>query len=53
MGNALETTKYTLEEYLSQLETGRFEYYKGNIITCEEYTSITHNQVIQNVADTT
>jgi Uma2 family endonuclease len=51
MSKALETTRHTLEEYLSQQETGRFEYYKGNIITCEEYTSLAHNQIVQNVAD--
>lgn len=51
MGKALETTKHTLEEYLNGPEAGRFEYYKGNIITCEEYTSINHNQIVLNVAD--
>jgi Uma2 family endonuclease len=57
MGDALLKTKthYTLEEYEALVRNAgrgeRYEYSNGIIIPLNEYTTLRHNQVIQNAAD--
>ncbi len=57
MGDALLKTKthYTPEEYEELVRNAgrgeRYEYYNGIIIPLEAYTTLPHNQVVQNAAD--
>ncbi|MBD0258122.1 MAG: Uma2 family endonuclease [Cytophagales bacterium] len=57
MGDALlKKTYYTLEEYEELArnagEGERYEYCDGMIIPMAEYTTDSHNQIVQNAADT-
>lgn len=57
MGDALLKTKahYTFEEYEELVrnarEGERYEYYNGMVLPLEAYTTLPHNQVVQNAAD--
>ncbi len=56
MGDALlKKTYYTLEGYEALVrnarEGERYEYCNGRVVPLEEFTTLSHNQIVQNAAD--